>query len=267
MSDDATVSGAEAFLGEPILVSPGQPLRVAVYSRLSQGIRDGVLAAGTILPRETELAELIKVSRTVVREALMLLEEDGHIVTRRGVGRFVADALPHGGLERFQSIESLVGAGARSLSTTVLIHNRQEPTDFVLDHLPDTTSLWFRESVIEVDGRGAALVQEYLVDEQQLALAGRALADAAESVDREGTTMLASLLERLPGSLLSPGACIVAASIAGPTRAAHLSIKANDPVLVMTQVVRARSTPILVVKSAFAPEASHLSITQSSSTR
>jgi DNA-binding transcriptional MocR family regulator len=36
----------------------------------------------------------MKVSRTVVREALMLLEEGGLIRARRGVGRFVADTLP-----------------------------------------------------------------------------------------------------------------------------------------------------------------------------
>lgn len=32
----------------------------------------------------------MKVGRTVVREALMLFEEDGLIQARRGVGRFVA---------------------------------------------------------------------------------------------------------------------------------------------------------------------------------
>lgn len=256
----------QGFLAQPILTSPGQPLRVAVYSRLSQGIRSGVLEAGSILPRETELAFMLGVSRTVVREALMLLEEDGHIVTRRGIGRFIADTLPAPGLERLQSVESLLGS--TGVDVTVIAFNSQEPTDFVTDHVAiDPGSLsWFRESVLARDGRPLALVQEYTADAPQLAAVSPALASAFARVRPEGPTMLSTLLAGL-GSDLAPGLCVITTSVAGPTRAGHLSIKASDPVLLVTQTAFVGGVPVIAVKSAFTAEAGHLSVAQSGTSR
>ena len=193
------------YLSEPILTSPGQPLRVAVYSRISHGIRDGVLPAGQILPRETELADSLGVSRTVVREALMLLEEDGHIVTRRGVGRFVADTVPHIGLERFQTVESLLGEPLDSLEVDVIEFTRQEPTDFVTTHMAidDSTHFWFRESIIRRAGHPMALVQEYVPEVEYLAGVSRPLADAFRRITEAGPTMLETLLATL-GPALAP---------------------------------------------------------------
>ena len=50
------MTAAADYLEVPLLTSPGQPLRVAVYDRISNGIRSGVLGMGELLPRETELA-------------------------------------------------------------------------------------------------------------------------------------------------------------------------------------------------------------------
>jgi GntR family transcriptional repressor for pyruvate dehydrogenase complex len=54
-------------------------------------IREGKLRAGDQLPSERELAETFKVSRTSVREAIRALETKGLVVTRTGMGTFVAD--------------------------------------------------------------------------------------------------------------------------------------------------------------------------------
>lgn len=256
------------FLAEPILTSPGQPLRVAVYSRISLGIRSGVLPAGDILPRETELADSLGVSRTVVREALMLLEEDGHIVTRRGIGRFVADTMPHSGVERFQSVEDLLAEPSANIVLTVLEHTRQETTDFVTGYLPITEGgwFWFRESLVARDGQPVALVQEYTPDTPQLAAIRSSLPDLVGSVAHDGTTILSALIRKL-GIAVTPGTCVLTASIAGPTRAAHLRIKGTDPVLILTQTAVVAGTPIFVSKAAFTPESGHLSVSQSGLTR
>ncbi|ADX72215.1 transcriptional regulator [Pseudarthrobacter phenanthrenivorans Sphe3] len=74
---------AARFLSQPVAAQPGAPLRVAVYSRIAEAIRNGLLTPGSMIPTETELGTNMKVSRTVVREALMLLEEDGLIRARR----------------------------------------------------------------------------------------------------------------------------------------------------------------------------------------
>ena len=130
-----TILDSARYLSEPLLTPPGQPLRVAVYSRISQGIRSGNFVAGSLLPRETELALALGVSRTVVREALMLLEEDGLISTKRGVGRFVADSASHAMLDELQSIERLLQSPTKALAVVPVEFTLQTVTDIVVELL------------------------------------------------------------------------------------------------------------------------------------
>jgi GntR family transcriptional regulator len=58
---------------------------------LRQAIAQGTFRPGTQLPTEAELCQMLGVSRTVVREALRVLEEDGLVARRHGVGTFVRD--------------------------------------------------------------------------------------------------------------------------------------------------------------------------------
>ena len=58
---------------------------------LRQAIARGTFRPGTQLPTEAELCQMLGVSRTVVREALRVLEEDGLVSRRHGVGTFVRD--------------------------------------------------------------------------------------------------------------------------------------------------------------------------------
>ncbi len=62
-----------------------------LFDRLSEQIRSGRLAPGARLPTEQELTRAARVSRTVVREAAAALRAEGLVVTRQGVGAFVAE--------------------------------------------------------------------------------------------------------------------------------------------------------------------------------
>lgn len=62
-------------------------------SIISGQILSGERGAGSRLPTETQLAEDFGVSRTVVREAIARLRSDGLVVTRQGLGAFVAESL------------------------------------------------------------------------------------------------------------------------------------------------------------------------------
>src|SRR5262245_1188036 len=53
----------------------------------------GRLKPGSRLPTEQELIAATGVSRTVVREAVAALRADGLVVTRQGVGAFVAETV------------------------------------------------------------------------------------------------------------------------------------------------------------------------------
>ncbi|MCX4991210.1 MULTISPECIES: GntR family transcriptional regulator [unclassified Streptomyces] len=66
---------------------PGRPWRAApdAWRR-----RDGELPAGEKLPSEAELMALHSVSRTVARQAISRLREDGYAVSHQGKGSFAA---------------------------------------------------------------------------------------------------------------------------------------------------------------------------------
>jgi GntR family transcriptional repressor for pyruvate dehydrogenase complex len=64
--------------------------------RLGTAIRIGVLAPGTRLPPERELADQLGISRSTLRQALATLTESGHLhaVRGRSGGTFVAETPP-----------------------------------------------------------------------------------------------------------------------------------------------------------------------------
>ena len=66
-------------------------LTAELVARLTADITSGKLAPGARLPTEQEMIAATGVSRTVIREAVAALRADRLVVTRQGVGAFVAD--------------------------------------------------------------------------------------------------------------------------------------------------------------------------------
>src|SRR5476651_990458 len=62
-----------------------------LVARLTAEIVSGKLIPGSQLPTEQEMIAATGVSRTVVREAVAALKADRLVITRQGVGAFVAD--------------------------------------------------------------------------------------------------------------------------------------------------------------------------------
>jgi DNA-binding GntR family transcriptional regulator len=69
--------------------SERKTLTEIAQQELRQAIIAGTFRPGSQLPTEAELCEMLGVSRTVVREALRVLEDDGLVARRHGVGTFV----------------------------------------------------------------------------------------------------------------------------------------------------------------------------------
>ncbi len=69
--------------------SERKTLTQIAQQELRQAIIGGTFRPGSQLPTEAELCEMLGVSRTVVREALRVLEDDGLVARRHGVGTFV----------------------------------------------------------------------------------------------------------------------------------------------------------------------------------
>ncbi len=66
------------------------PVYHQLHLILGQRIRDGLYPGGAVFPSEFALAKQFGVSRVTVRRSLALLEQDGLVLRRRGVGTFVS---------------------------------------------------------------------------------------------------------------------------------------------------------------------------------
>jgi GntR family transcriptional regulator len=255
---------AVQFLSRPITPQPGLPLRVAAYSRIAEAIRTKLLPPGSLLPTETELGAMMDVSRTVIREALMLLEEDGLTRARRGVGRFVADSLPRIGIERIRPFDQLLGGSNQDVQLKRVVAEMQPASEFVAPGVgvqPDE-DCWLWESVLIRNGEPIAHLQEHVpaspANDELIAAA-----DGTASSSLGASTLL-EVLSGLPGQSLGPGECQISLSTVGPSRAKLLALRPSDPVLVLTQYVRRGGAPFYLAKCLVAAKAGALSVIQSS---
>jgi GntR family transcriptional regulator len=87
-----------------------RPLAIRVAEETRHLIAVRSLAPGDQLPSEAELSATFDVARTTVREALKLLEQDGLIRVRHGVGRFVAPRTMQRPITRLESVTAMMEA-------------------------------------------------------------------------------------------------------------------------------------------------------------
>ncbi|MFD9615968.1 GntR family transcriptional regulator [Streptomyces virginiae] len=66
----------------------GRARYLEIADDFKRRIRDGQLAPGDKLPSETELMSDHGVSRTVARQAISRLREDGYVISQQGKGSF-----------------------------------------------------------------------------------------------------------------------------------------------------------------------------------
>ncbi|MFC5522714.1 FadR/GntR family transcriptional regulator [Polaromonas jejuensis] len=86
-----------------------QRLYRLIAERIAEKIRAGEFAVGARLPAERDLAEVLQVSRSSVREALIALELSGYIEVRVGSGVYVTAT--RGNDATLSAMPSVVGVG------------------------------------------------------------------------------------------------------------------------------------------------------------
>ena len=72
----------------------GGPLYLQLSEKLSEAVSQGLLAPGSPLPPEREIAAMTGLSRVTVRKAIGRLVEDGLVIQKQGSGSFVAPPAP-----------------------------------------------------------------------------------------------------------------------------------------------------------------------------
>ena len=70
-----------------------RPLYINVYDELLLQIKNGVFPIDTRLPSEPDLASRLGISRATLRQALVLLQDDGIVRNIRGKGNFVVNSV------------------------------------------------------------------------------------------------------------------------------------------------------------------------------
>lgn len=247
---------------EPLTLAIGQPLRVAVYNSVANAIRRGTYPLGSVLPSDAEFCAALGVSRPVVREAMLLLEEDRLITTRRGIGRFVTEVLPHIGIERLRPVEELLADAGGSVDVDRTLHEPQRASELISESLaldPDA-SVWTWESVLRRRGTSLCLTLEAVATAGASGI-GTALAEAAARQTAPGSTLLAIALRSLDQAQLS-STCDVSAGALGEHRATRLGVGSEVSALILTQRVSFGATPILFAKHVVLPAAGTISLRQ-----
>lgn len=86
------------------------PNYLAIKEAIEKGIETGEYKIGHRLPSEYEMAKKFSVSRETFRAAVKLLEQEGKLFVKHGVGTFVVNPLPSipSSLEKLQSIGSMI---------------------------------------------------------------------------------------------------------------------------------------------------------------
>lgn len=146
---------------------------------LRQAITKGTFRPGSQLPTEAELCQMLGVSRTVVREALRVLEEDGLVARRHGVGTFVRDHPILKNLNFNFGITEMIASAGLIPGTSYLAIQKEVADEEKAEQLrvPLGTSLITVERVRTADGRPvvysmdtltAALVQRAELDPELL---------------------------------------------------------------------------------------------------
>ncbi|WP_435187047.1 GntR family transcriptional regulator [Streptomyces sp. bgisy126] len=224
---------------------------VALYERIADAVHDGTYPPGSTLPSEPKLAAELGVSRPALREALLLLQEDGVLTVRRGVGRTVNDRPPRRGFEQVQPLEELIGGGS-PLRVRALLRTVEEPTDFTAQHLlaPARAELRFWESVLVGEGAVAALSHEWAASDDLLDRVHPEFARALRETDADGhpaVSMLSVLVGASRETALGAHSGITA-TLLGRRRGDQLGRPADTPAVLVTQVVRVGEVPVLAAK-------------------
>jgi DNA-binding GntR family transcriptional regulator len=201
------------------------PLYIQLTEILKERIESGEWQAQERFATEGQLGTEFGVSRTVIRQALTILENDGQLVKLKGRGVFVAPAkVPHhiNGLVRSLACDDSGRVRNRILDST------QEDADDRLAHALQITdgpaSVAHIMSVVEVDGLPIGVRDSYVSQD----IAAAVLDYLAQ---RPGGTDQLSLP---PDMSLAHAAADIETSAASPFESEQLRISVGAPTILCT---------------------------------
>ena len=232
-----------------MLRDDARPLYVRASEQLRRLITDGELGDGDRLPPESELAVMLGVSRSTVREGLRELELDGLVERVHGRGTIVRVSRVVTGLNRLESLESLAATQGWTCGTV--------GTEIVELPIPKLVAgaLELTEGdpgvrLARVKTRNGKPICEMVSWLPAHDMSAAALRRAFEN----------SITELLAGTTQSARAAVSAAA-ASEAEAAKLGVSAGLPLVVLFETfLDAGERPICWSRNVFVPDAISLEV-------
>ena len=196
---------------------------------LRQAITGGTFRPGSQLPTEAELCEMLGVSRTVVREALRVLEDDGLVVRRHGVGTFVRNQPIIKNLNFNFGITEMIESAGLKPGTSFLAFHKETADQEKAGQLsvPLGTPLVTLERVRTADGRPVV----YSLDTLTEALFQKADFDPQHLL----TESIYNILQKSLGHMIEYGIARLIPVVAPPHVAEKLRLPPNALTLYIVQ--------------------------------
>jgi GntR family transcriptional regulator len=213
-------------------------------------IENGTYPPGEQLPSEKSLATQLGISRPTLREALHILEQDGIVVRRHGVGTFVASSYNHrleSGLERLESILELAARQGLTMQCSDLEVNEEPATARLAEKLGVSRGapLLRIARALGTDTQTVA----YMVDYASTAYL------SAEDVDHTFRGSVLDLLRRKQDLEVLQAEADITALTADADLAKKLRVKKGQPILLMEELLfDQRGQAIEFSRNYFVPE-------------
>jgi DNA-binding GntR family transcriptional regulator len=232
-----------------MLRDDARPLYVRASEQLRRFIADGGLGDGDRLPAEAELAVMLGVSRSTVREGLRELELNGVVERVHGRGTTVRASRVITGLNRLESLESLAATQGWTCGTIGTEIGESPIPKFVAGAL----------EVTEGDP-GVRLVRVKTRNGKPICEMVSWLPAREISAAKLRRDFVSSITELLSGTTHSARAAVSAAA-ASPEEAAKLAVVAGFPLVVLFETFLDESErPICWSRNVFVPDAISLEV-------
>ncbi|MBP3654128.1 MAG: GntR family transcriptional regulator [Oscillospiraceae bacterium] len=111
------------------------PLYYQLVNIIRRNITAGTLKPGDVLPSESEMCKNFDISRSTVRQAVSMLEDEGLVVRKQGKGTYVAQPKVHRKTEKLYSFTSEISSLGLTPSSRLVEYDVMEPTPDIMKML------------------------------------------------------------------------------------------------------------------------------------
>ncbi|SOB43688.1 GntR family transcriptional regulator [Weissella viridescens] len=203
------------------------PVYIKIHDEIREAIDAGRWRPGEKIPAERELAEQFDVSRMTLRQAIMLLVDEGVLDRRVGSGTFVAEPKVQEQLNGVRSFtDMMAAAGKVATSKTMSYHLSSASTSEQKRlNLPDNAKVLRMERVRYGDGEPIAFEVASIP------------AELIKDLDREALTgsLYKTLYDKQDIRVTRAQQTVTAAAVTERV-AELLDMRRGDPILVLRQI-------------------------------